>query len=534
MSSSLPLTAHDPGFFDKADFEARIVQAYNAGHAPATLPADTVHARSIIGPGSGKYRDFSYIAPEIPEFIAEACVGCMDCVTMCPDTAILGKVVTDERLNEQLDGLSEGERAEMDALWPKTRKYWDNRERKGETPGRFGIFIDPSKCKGCAECVDVCGDKNALAMVSKDVRGIDEHRRMWDFYTELGPTDPDFINEKSVMDMMLMEDALVYVGGAGSCAGCGEATALRMMTTATAYLYGAENMAIVNSTGCSTVYGSTYPYNPYTIPWTNSLFENGATDAMGVRARWSQLGWDDKKLWVVGGDGAMIDIGFASLSRMLASGMNINVIILDTQVYSNTGGQASTATFTGQDAKFSAHGGAVGGKQEFRKEIGTIAAMHPNVYVAQTVTSLPNHFYRVIKEAMEHEGPSVISVYTTCQPEHGVGDNESYHRAQLAMQSRAFPIFSYDPKKGPRLSDRWELRGNPSPNKDWHRQKGPDGEFTEVRFRDFAIGEGRFRKHFGEDGTPSETIEVAEADRLSFWHTLQDLAGVDRVIAEDA
>src|SRR3989442_10885777 len=96
-----------------------------------------------------------------------------------------------------------------------------------------------------------------------------------------------------------------------------------------------------------------YPYNPYKVSWTNSLFENAPADAMGVRARWDQLGWKNKRLWIVGGDGAMNDIGFQSLSRMMASGADIKVLVLDTQVYSNTGGQASTSSFKGQDAKMS-------------------------------------------------------------------------------------------------------------------------------------------------------------------------------------
>ena len=72
---------------------------------------------------------------------------------------------------------------------------------------------------------------------------------------------------------------------------------------------------------------------------------------MGVRLRWDQMGWGDKPLWCIGGDGAMFDIGFQSLSRMLATGMNIKIFVLDTQVYSNTGGQASTSTFTGQNTR---------------------------------------------------------------------------------------------------------------------------------------------------------------------------------------
>ena len=524
-------TAHDPEFFDVQDFEQRIVASYNAGTADHGLPADPVVGRSIIAAGSGRLRDFSYIADEIPSFIADACVGCMDCVTMCPDTAILGKVVSEDDLQNALSDF-DGDSEAMEAMWPKVRKYWDQREKKGDEPGRFGIFIDPSKCKGCAECVDVCGSKEALTMVSKEQKGLDQHRVEFDFFTSLGDTKQDFVNEKSVMDIMLREDALGYVGGAGSCAGCGEGTALRMMAAVLGYDHGNENWGIVNSTGCSTVYGSTYPFNPWSVPWTNSLFENGPTDAMGVRVRWDQIGWTDKKLWVIGGDGAMYDIGFGALSRMMSSGMDIKVLVLDTQVYSNTGGQTSTASYTGQNAKFYAHGAAIPGKQEFRKELGAIAAMHPNVYVAQTVTSLPNHFYRAIREANAHPGPAVVSVYTTCQPEHGVADNASYAQANLALRTRAWPIFIFDPSKGPRFQDRWDLRGNPSPNRDWHRVKGDDGEWQEMRFRDFAISEGRFGKQFDKDGQPSDTILVAEQDRLAFWNRLQDMAGVDRVLPE--
>ena len=150
--------------------------------------------------------------------------------------------------------------------------------------------------------------------------------------------------------MMLKEQTHIYTGGAGSCAGCGEGTALRMLCAATGSKYG-DQWGIVAATGCNTVYTSTYPYNPYLVPWTNSLFENAPTYAIGVRMRWDQMGWQDRPLWCIGGDGAMFDIGFQALSRLFASGMNVKVFVLDTQVYSNTGGQASTASFTGQNTK---------------------------------------------------------------------------------------------------------------------------------------------------------------------------------------
>src|SRR3989304_5730305 len=140
------------------------------------------------------------------------------------------------------------------------------------------------------------------------------------FFNRLPETPKKYINEKLLSDMMLAGRSLLYVGGAGFCMGCGEGTVIRMMLAATGFVYGPENVGMVASTGCNTVYTSTYPYNPYRIPWTNSLFENAPADSMGVRSRWDQIGWGDKPLWCIGGDGAMFDIGFQSLSRMLASG----------------------------------------------------------------------------------------------------------------------------------------------------------------------------------------------------------------------
>src|SRR4029079_19637765 len=183
---------------------------------------------------------------------------------------------------------------------------------------------------------------------------------------------------------MLGEHALGYVGGAGSCSGCGEATAIRMLLAATRQTRGAESMGIVAATGCNTVFGSTYPHNPFLVPWTNSLFENAPADALGIRARWDQEGHQGRRLCVVGGHGAMYDIGFQSLSRMIAAAADIKVLVLDTQVYSNTGGQASTASFGGQVTKLSAYGAAQHGRPERRKELGRILLAHGDVYVAQT------------------------------------------------------------------------------------------------------------------------------------------------------
>lgn len=522
MTNKYEKTAWD--ILDVADFNERIVGAYNDGTADIDLPADDIIARSLMPVGTSGLRDFSYIAPDIPVFTAENCVACMECVTQCPDTAILGKAIPESQLQAHIDKLESGElKGWISDQWADTNKFSKVPVKQGKEAAKFGIFIDPTKCKGCAECVDACGEHEALGMISKKDDTIPRYQKAFDFFNSVGPTPSEYVNERVLVDMMLAESSLLYLGGAGSCMGCGEATALRMMLAATGFVYGAESISIVASTGCNTVYGSTYPYNPFLVPWTNSLFENGPADAMGVRARWNQMGWQDKKLWVIGGDGAMLDIGFQSLSRMLASGMDINVLVLDTQVYSNTGGQASTASFLGQEAKMSAVGKKLWGKTERRKELGNIAMMHPDVFVAQTTPAHTNHFYKAIMRANEYKGPSVINVYTTCQPEHGVADNLAMHQAKLAADTRAFPVFIHDPEKGDKLSERLSLQGNPAKNKDWYVNP-KTGE--QVDFITFARSEGRFAKHFDEDGKPSHVLMKAQDDRLKNWRLLQEMAGL--------
>ncbi len=509
---------------DIADFNERVVGAYNDGTAEKALPADDQVARSVIPAGTGALRDFSYIAPDIPEFLPENCVGCMDCVTECPDTAILGKVAEPAMLEDRLTKVTdEALRNKLRTQWAETNKYFTVLEKKGQGGGKFGIFIDPTKCKGCAECVDACGEHMALKMIPKTDENIEWYKSSFNFYRNMPETPKKFINEKALADMMLTERSLLYVGGAGSCMGCGEATAIRMMLAATGFVYGKENIGMVASTGCNTVYTSTYPYNPYQIAWTNSLFENAPAVAMGVRARWDNQGWAKKRLWVLGGDGAMNDIGFQSLSRMLAAGMDIKVLVLDTQVYSNTGGQTSTSSFKGQDAKMSFHGKAIQGKKENRKELATICMMHKDVYVAQTTCSHVNHFYKAVMDANEYPGPAVINVYTTCQPEHGVGDAMAEHQAKLAADSRSFPIFIYDPRKGPQIKQRLSLAGNPNVKEDFYVNP-KTGEV--VDFIAFARTEGRFSKHFDKDGNPSEVLLSTRQERLENWRLLQELAGI--------
>ncbi len=333
---------------------------------------------------------------------------------------------------------------------------------------------------------------------------------------------------------------------------------------------GRAEMGIVNATGCTSVWGSTYPYNPYPFPWTSNLFQDSPSMAMGLfeghmakmadgfkairqaelelagkynpsehEALFQKFGWKDfsDEEWQlcppvvsIGGDGAMYDIGFQNLSRALASGMPIKVLVLDTQVYSNTGGQACTSGFIGQVADMSPYGKAMKGKSEIRKEMGLIGMAHRTSYILQSSPSHTTHLIEGFIDGLNSRRPAMFNIYATCQPEHGVADDATYRQSKLAVESRAYPLLKFDPDAGETLEECLDLEGNPSQSEDWtsyslnyEDENGqPASMKLPITFADFAASEGRFRKHFrnapremwGDEMIPfHEFLEMDEDDR---------------------
>jgi len=216
-------------------------------------------------------------------------------------------------------------------------------------------------------------------------------------------------------------------------------------------------------------------------------------------------------------------------------------VVLNTGAYSNTGGQTSTASFTAQDSDLTRFGVAHSGKQEDRKELGLIASFHPKVLVIQTNAALQSHF---MKNAMDfltyNESPAVFDTYTTCQPEHGIADDAGSRQAVLAVESRMNPVFVHDPRRGDTLADRFSLDGNPEIGKDWitttldYIDDEGNARLLEIPFTaaDFALTEGRFKKHFhpvngeGEPVPVHEFIDLDETGRYGkvpfIWSTRAD------------
>ena len=205
----------------------------------------------------------------------------------------------------------------------------------------------------------------------------------------------------------------------------------------------------------------------------------------------------------IGGDGAMYDIGFQNLSRAMMSGKPIKVVVVDTQVYSNTGGQACTSGFFGQISDMAQFGKAIKGKEEARKEIGLIAMAHRTTYFMQSTIANANHMIEGFVQGLMSRRPALFNLYTSCQPEHGIGDDMGHHQARLAVESRAYPLFRYDPDRGNTVAECLDLDGNPALNLDWpvakidYVERGKQKQMEiPTTFVDFAVTETRFRKHF--------------------------------------
>ena len=386
---------------------------------------------------------------------------------------------------------------------------------------------------------------------------------------------------------------------------------------------GRANMGIVNATGCTSVWGATFPYNPYPFPWTSHLFQDSPSVAMGLfeghmakmaegfkavrmaklelegkykeiehKAFFTYFNWKEfsdhewelcPPVVSVGGDGAMYDIGFQNLSRALASGHPIKVLVLDTQVYSNTGGQACTSGFVAQVADMSPYGKAWKGKTEIRKEMSVIGMAHRTSYVLQSSVANVTHLLEGYIEGLNSRRPALFNIYTTCQPEHGVADDATEKQTKMALESRAYPMFKYDPDLGTGFAECCSLEGNPAIDQDWPSYKleyvdenGKEGilelPFT---FADFALTEGRFRKHFRKapvDTWNDDMVQLADflgmdederdgrfpyiwavdgknrlmrvlvaqelvkscEERRDFWRQLKGLVGLDNVVDVEA
>jgi pyruvate-ferredoxin/flavodoxin oxidoreductase len=304
---------------------------------------------------------------------------------------------------------------------------------------------------------------------------------------------------------------------------------------------GMSVMAMAAHTGCNTVYGSTPPNNPHPYPWMNSLFQDGITvgwligesfivdhgrrsviperladalmrreaDVINPREFYEYVHFTDAtmtdqeilelpKVWVVGGDGGMGDIGYQNMSKVvLQNRPNVKAVMLDTQVYSNTGGQNSDSTPMLGGNDMNVFGAATQGKNVEKKTVAeTFLAGHGSPFVAQVSIANAPKLYRAILDGIEYRGTAFLQCFTTCQPEHGVADDLALTQAQRVRDSRGAPEFVFNPRLGETYQEALDLKGNPTIDMDWYETKFKASN-TPYRYTvaHWCATEARFRNH---------------------------------------
>ncbi|MGN1220636.1 MAG: pyruvate:ferredoxin (flavodoxin) oxidoreductase, partial [Candidatus Cryptobacteroides sp.] len=460
------------------------------------------------------------VAVKVPEWQADNCIQCNNCAFVCPHAAIRPFLLTDEEAAAAPAGIKTQQGKAV------FKEY------------KFALSVSVMDCTGCGNCADVCPAKEkALVMKPLDTQAAKQAE--FDYlHAHVGYKDGVQNKAANVKNAQFAQPLFEF---SGACAGCGETPYIKTITQ----LFG-DHMMVANATGCSSIYGASFPAAPYCKDanghgpaWANSLFEDFCEFGLGMKlgsdraratvARLMEEGlacsccsnemkdlftkWlenrNDAKVtrevadaliplceacgcdickqlveyktfiparsqWIIGGDGASYDIGYGGLDHVLASGENVNILVLDTEVYSNTGGQSSKATPAGAIAKF-----AASGKRVRKKDLGMMAMSYGYVYVAQVAMGAsPAQYFNAIKEAEAYDGPSLVIAYAPCI-NHGLkaGMGLSQKEEKLAVECGYWHLYRFNPAlegtdKNPFTLD--------SKEPDWSK------------FQDFLKGEVRF------------------------------------------
>jgi pyruvate-ferredoxin/flavodoxin oxidoreductase len=331
---------------------------------------------------------------------------------------------------------------------------------------------------------------------------------------------------------------------------------------------GMSVMAMAAHTGCNTVYGSSAPNNPHPYPWMNSLFQDGVTigwlmgesfivdharrsvvperladivlsgaaNAIDEEQYYHLSHFTDAlmtdqeivelpKVWVVGGDGGIGDIGYQNTSKVILQNRpNVKVLMLDTQVYSNTGGQNSDSTPMLGGGDMNVYGAATQGKNTEKKTVAeTFLAGHGSPFVAQVSMANAPKLYRAILDGIEYRGTMFLQAFTTCQPEHGVADDMALHQAQRVRDSRGVPEFVFNPRLGETYQEALDIKGNPNVDLDWYEPKDKvTGKTRRYTVAHWCTTEARFRNHLKKI-KPDAAAKLVSLDNMLVRITQQDI-----------
>ncbi len=559
----------DPAWVNLADEEVKVSEgrphfvetiADVINHSKGdTLPVSAFvdYADGTMPNGTAAYEKRG-IANFVPKWIEENCIQCNQCAYVCPHAVIRPFLVTEAEKAQAPEGT-------------RTLKAIGN----GLDGLEYCIQVSTLDCTGCEVCAHICPGKKgnkALVMVpiGEELEAGQAARADY-FFNEVSYKD-DLLPKTTVKGSQFAQPLFEF---SGACAGCGETPYISLLTR----LFG-DRMTIANATGCSSIYGASFPATPYTTnaegkgpAWANSLFEDNAEFGFGMHIAAETLRnrigllmeeniekvdaelaglftkWLDNRNsgevtkalapqlevaianssnqevqeildlkdylvkqsnWIIGGDGWAYDIGYGGLDHVIANNEDVNILVLDTEVYSNTGGQSSKSSRAASIAKFTASG--KGGK---KKDLAAIAMSYGHVYVAQVSHGANQaQVIKAMMEAEKHQGPSIVIAYSPCIA-HGIkgGLANSMSQAKLATECGYWPTYRFNPElleagKNPLQLD----------------SKAPNWD----KYRDFLMSEARYAQVTKIN--PDHAEELLEANRKDAqrrFRQLQRMAALD-------